>query len=326
MVYLISFILPLLCLFAVKTDQVFWMIFPVLYTFVLIPSFDLFNIKTRASNFSPTILNFILYGVCAFYLGIFTYFLTQLPQMETLELVLKSFSMGISGGVIGINCGHELGHRQKKWEQLYAKLLLFTTSYTHFFDEHNKGHHKNVATPNDPATSRLNETLYAFFPRTIFFSWLSAFNIEKKKNSFFKNTIIHYAILQLLFVIGLFSMSTKIGIGFIIHSLVAILLLEAVNYIEHYGILRKKNASGRYEKVTPIHSWNSDHFFSRIHLFDLSRHSHHHANANVPYYELKSIEESPQMPYGYAGMILMAFVPPLWFKVMNPRITKEQRE
>lgn len=324
MIYLISIIVPLMSLGVLFTDNTFLTLSPLFYVFVLIPIFDTLPINIKRSNLSARLLNLFLYTVCLFYLLVFATLIYLAPSMELFEVILKGVSTGLSGGVIAINCGHELGHRSKKWEQWYAKLLLFTTFYTHFFIEHNKGHHKWVATPKDPATSRFNESLYAFFPRTIIYSWISAFNIEKRKSGIVKNEVLFYVFAQLGFSIFLYFIHGNCLAAYLIHSLVAILLLEAVNYIEHYGIMRKEK-NGRFEKVTPIHSWNSDHLFSRIHLFELSRHSHHHAQANVPFYDLESMENSPQMPYGYAGMILMAFIPPLWFKVMNKRITDEQK-
>ncbi len=316
---------PGLCLVSLFSEQWYLVFIPFIYTFIFIPSLDIFTFKYSGAKANSEKMDYILYAVCFAYLVTFVIFLLLAPSMSISEIVFKSLNMGIAGGVIGINCGHELGHRSKLWEQIYAKILLFSTSYTHFYIEHNKGHHKRVATLEDPATSRLNESLYAFLPRSILYGWLSAVQIEKKKNGILKNKVIHYAVYQVAFFIALYLIHANILIAFLIHSFISIFLLESVNYIEHYGILRKKK-NDRYEKVTAIHSWNSNHLFSRIHLFELSRHSHHHAIANKPFYELESIEQSPQMPYGYAGMILMAYIPPLWFKVMNPLITKEQRD
>lgn len=324
MVYLFSLVVPLMSLGVMFTDNVFIILSPLLYIFVVIPFLDTLPVKMKKTTINDDLLDMFLFAVCFLYLAVLAVFLILAPTMDTSLLMLRAISSGLSGGVIAINCAHELGHRNSAWSHRLAKLLLFTTSYTHFFIEHNKGHHKWVATEHDPATSRFGESLYAFFPRTIIQSAISAFNIEKKKHGILKNEVLYYFILLFLFYCILFSISFKCAVGFLIHSLVSIILLESVNYIEHYGIMRKKK-NGRYEKVTPIHSWNSDHLFSRIHLFELSRHSHHHAQANVPFYKLESIEDSPQMPYGYAGMILLAFVPPLWFKVMNKRVTQAQK-
>jgi alkane 1-monooxygenase len=319
MAYLFSLIVPLLSLTSLTSHEFYFILLPVIYTFILIPLMDLLPFNPSMKPLKEIQLRSILWAVCFLYLMTFIYFLTKIPVMGTDELILKSLMMGISGGVIGINCAHELGHHNSKFDVTFAKVLLLTTSYMHFYIEHNRGHHKNVSTPEDPATSRINETVYAFILRSVVMSWSSAFRIEKKKNGIMKNKVIHYAIYQLLFNFLLAIWNERILLGFVLHSLVSIILLEAVNYIEHYGIVRFKR-DGRYEKVTAIHSWNSDHFFSRIHLFELSRHSDHHALASKPFYELESLEQSPQMPTGYAGMVLMAFVPPLWFRIMNPKV------
>lgn len=323
MLYLLSFTMPLLGLIALLSENLFLIVLPVICTFILIPTLDLLPLKIGRGKGSEFTFNIVLYGVCFFYLVLFSIFMFKLPYMSGSMLIIKSLIMGLSGVVIGINCAHELSHRTNKWDILYSKVLLFTTSYLHFFIEHNRGHHKYVSTPADPATSRYNETLYAFLVRSFVMSWISAFNIEKKKNGILKNKTLHYAAYQLIFMLILASIHINLLIGLLLHSFVSILLLESVNYIEHYGLLRKE-VNGVYEKVKPVHSWNSNHFFSGINLFEVSRHSDHHAMASKPYYELEFIESSPQMPTGYPGMILLATVPPLWFKVMNPRLSSYQ--
>jgi alkane 1-monooxygenase len=325
MIYLFSFIVPILSfisLFAVNSILIFS---PIIYAFIFIPVLDSLTFKDSKSISNNNKTDLILYSVCFVYLLSFIVFLHLSAHFEGFELVSKSLNMGISGGIIGMNCAHELGHRPKKWKQFFAKFLLSTTSYIHYFIEHNRGHHKNVATLGDPTTSKLNQTIYSFIPNAIIGSWISAYKIEKKKNGFFANKTIHYTLFQIVLLSTISVWSLNALLAFSIHSLVSIILLESVNYIEHYGIVRKYNG-GRVEKVIAIHSWNSNHLFSRIHLFELSRHSDHHAMASKPFYKLESIEDSPQMPYGYSGMILMSFIPPLWFKVMNPRLTAAQRD
>lgn len=323
MLYLLSFMMPLLSLISLLSESMLLIVLPIICTFVVVPSLDLLPLKIGRGKGNKLTFNTVLYAACLFYLVIFTIFLLKLPQMSGVELVLKSIVLGINGVVYGINCAHELGHRNNKWDILCSKVMLLTTSYLHFHIEHNRGHHKNVATIEDPSTSRYNENIFTFLVRTMVMSWISAFDIEKKKNGILKNKTIHYAFYQVAFTLTLGLIHTNLLLGFVLHSMVSIILFESVNYIEHYGILRKI-VNGRYEKVTPNHSWNSDHFFSRVHLFDVSRHSDHHASSSKPFYELESIESSPQMPTGYAGMLLLAYVPPLWFKVMNPRLREFQ--
>lgn len=312
MVYLISTIIPALSLWALVSNELLVWLTPMLYTFGLIPILDyLIPRKISAQNQPSNDFSIIL--VCFLHLIVFFFGIYYLRNITGIELVLKSLAVGISAGGIGINCAHELGHRSKKSYQNFAKLLLFTSGYMHFFTEHNKGHHRHVSTPQDPASSRYNESLYAFLPRTIVNSLISAFKIDKKEVSLFLAIEICFAIL-LGFTLGAYSV-----LAYILISITGILMLEVVNYIEHYGLERKFNGK-RYEKTTAKHSWDSDYFFSSVHLFNLSLHSDHHALASKKFYDLKPNSDAPQMPTGYAGMMLLALIPPLWFKVMNPKV------
>lgn len=226
-------------------------------------------------------------------------------------------TMGISCGVLGINIAHEMGHRKETSYQNFAKVLLGTSLYMHFLIEHNKGHHRHVSTPDDPASARLNEPVYVFVVRSIWGQWKSCWKLDSKMMKQFVSAQFVFVVI----VLGIFGI--KVTFSFLLAAFIGILLLEVVNYIEHYGLQRKVNPSGRYEKVTPVHSWNSDHLLSRGVLFNLSRHSDHHAYANRPYPLLEHHDESPQLPSGYPGMMLLSLFPPLWFKVMNPRIPQE---
>jgi alkane 1-monooxygenase len=239
--------------------------------------------------------------------------------------------MGLACGALGINVAHELGHRSNKYEQFLSKALLLTSLYMHFFIEHNRGHHKNVSTPNDPATSRFNESFYAFLPRTVFGSWMSAWHLEaqrlsKMKQSFWNplhNEMLRFQIIQLLFVAAIYLAFGWVGtVGFIASAIIGFSLLEIVNYIEHYGLLRKQLPNGSYEKVKPHHSWNSDHELGRIFLFELTRHSDHHFNPSRKYQILRHFDHAPQMPTGYLAMIPLALFPPVWFRIMNPLVEK----
>ncbi|MFN4146207.1 MAG: alkane 1-monooxygenase [Runella sp.] len=249
-------------------------------------------------------------------------------------------SIGIFSGTM-INVAHELGHRSSKVAQFHAKLTLMTVCYYHFFIEHNRGHHTWVATPHDPATARKNQSVYAFWWQSMVGSFKSAWNIEKRRLEkaqlpvwSLKNGMIWACVLPLAFG-GLLVAGVSWGVGrlawevvpfFFLQSLVAVLLLETINYIEHYGILRREIAPGKYERVNPLHSWNANHIFSNLVLFQLQRHSDHHAYASRPYQVLRHFDESPQLPFGYPLMILMALVPPLWFRVMNKRLEEWQAQ
>jgi alkane 1-monooxygenase len=210
-----------------------------------------------------------------------------------------------------------------------AKMLLLSTLYMHFFIEHNRGHHKNVSTPLDPATSRLNESFYRFLPRTVIGSWIDAWKLEehrlRKLNlniwNPINNEMLRFQIIQVLFVLSIyFFLGLKCMLAFIAAATIGFVLLEIVNYIEHYGLQRKMLPNGAYEKVKPHHSWNSEHELGRILLFELTRHSDHHYNASRKYQILRHFDNAPQMPSGYLAMIPLALIPPLWFRIMNPRV------
>ncbi len=252
----------------------------------------------------------------------------QTPNLSWLEISGYITTMGVLNGVFGINVAHELGHRVKPHERIFAKLLLLSTLYMHFYIEHNRGHHKNVSTPHDPASSRRNETVYAFWLRSIINSYISAWKIEiqrlKNKNlSFgsFQNEMLRFQIFQIAFVLSIYFFTNGfVTLCFIIASIFGWLLLETVNYIEHYGLARKEIKPNIYERVMPHHSWNSNHILGRIFLFELSRHSDHHYKASRKYQILNHHENAPQMPTGYPGMMILSLIPPLWFYVMNKHI------
>ena len=273
-----------------------------------------------------------LIQLCLAVIAILTY------EMTLFQWVGYVLSLGIFGGTM-INVAHELGHRSSKAAQFHAKLTLMTVCYMHFFIEHNRGHHVWVATPQDPATAHKGQSVYAFWWQSITGSFRSALEIERrlleKNNSPFwsaKNNMIWAVVLPLLLG-GALTAFGSLPVGrfawevipfFLGQSMVAVLLLESVNYIEHYGIVRREIAPGKYERVNPLHSWNANHLFSNLVLFQLQRHSDHHAYASRPYQVLRHFDESPQLPFGYPLMILMASVPPLWFSVMDKRLEQWQ--
>lgn len=256
----------------------------------------------------------------------------SLAPLHLMEWIGVTLSIGLVSGGIGITFAHELGHRPQKFQQHLSQLLLAFVSYTHFFIEHNQGHHAKVTTPQDPATSRFGESFYQFFPRTVIGGFQSAWNIETKtlarKNLsrwHWKNRMIWYSILPFLIALllgGVFSFSSFFF--FFFQSFVAFTLLELVNYIEHYGLQRKEIVAGKYEKITPLHSWNCSAQVSNYLLINLQRHSDHHANAATPYPLLRHFEESPQLSFGYPTLISLALVPALWFKHMNPKVIQWQ--
>ena len=321
--YLLAFTVPLSILISFVCRGP-WSYFSFIYTFGLIPFLELFLPKlSRNLSVEQEILwkqdlyfNFILWLMVPFQYALLFYFCSVLgtQALKTYEIVGLISAMGIGCGVLGINVAHELGHKNNRFEKSLAKILLSSTLYWHFFIEHNRGHHKNVSTPLDPESSRFNENLYAFLPRSIICSFLSALRIDPKQMIFALSvqSILPISIFILWGHTALFS--------FLASALLGILLLETVNYIEHYGLVRREISPHVFEKVQPHHSWNADNLLSRTILFDLSRHSDHHANVVRKYQNLRHDNSSPQMPTGYPGMILLSLIPPLWFKVMNSRI------
>ena len=229
---------------------------------------------------------------------------------------------------IGINTAHELGHKKEKVERWLAKIALAQSFYGHFYIEHNRGHHVRVATPVDPASSRVGETVYAFLPRTITGSLQSAWRLEQPRfkrrhqsHWSIRNDVLNAWLMSVvLWAVLLLVFGLSVLPYLLVQAVVGIMLLEFVNYLEHYGMLRQKEHTGRYERVRPSHSWNSNNLTTNVLLYHLQRHSDHHANPTRRYQALRDFEEAPVLPTGYAGMIVLALFPPLWFRVMDPRV------
>jgi alkane 1-monooxygenase len=231
------------------------------------------------------------------------------------ETVGLTSAMGIACGVLGINVAHELGHRRTRFERILARALLCTSLNWQFYIEHNRGHHLKVSTPDDSESAHLNESIYAFWFRAVTTSYQAAWKLDPIE------MIIGTFLQATLAAVISFNFGSFALLGFFASAGVGILLLQSVNYIEHYGLSRTKTAEGRFESVKPHHSWNSDQILSRAVLFELSRHSDHHANALRKYPALRHFDSSPELPTGYPGMILLALIPRLWFARMNPKIT-----
>lgn len=251
-------------------------------------------------------------------------------DLSTSEKIGFAISVGMIGG-IGINTAHELGHKKESYERWLSKCALAQSFYGHFFIEHNRGHHVRVATPEDPASSRVGESFYRFWPRTVLGSLRSSWTLEK--NRIGRRNKHPYRISNdninawLMSAVLWIAMVAWLGIDILpyllIQMFIAITLLEAVNYLEHYGMLRQKVMHGdreRYERVNPGHSWNSDNIATNILLYHLQRHSDHHAQPTRRYQALLSYQESPVLPTGYAGMILLSLMPFAWRRVMDPKV------
>lgn len=305
--------------------------FLLLFSFVFIPGVELIIPESKSSSEvkHPVLYDMVLYILVPLYLGLFVYFLMTISGESTVwELIGKLSAMGLLCGIFGINMAHELGHRKSKLDRFLAQMLLMTSQYTHFFIEHNRGHHKRVGTPQDPATARKGENLYAFWFRVIIRSYQSAWNLEKERLMrldrspwSLKNDMVKYAMCQITVIIAIWLFfDDTVVLMYLISCGIGILLLETINYIEHYGLTRKKITKVSYERVQDMHSWNSDHVLGRLLLFELTRHSHHHANSLIKYPGLESRKEASQLPTGYPGMMILSMLPWAWFKVMDRRL------
>ncbi|WP_057464428.1 alkane 1-monooxygenase [Pseudovibrio sp. POLY-S9] len=242
-------------------------------------------------------------------------------------IALFAFGKGLFGSGT-IMLAHELGHKTNKTDQLLAKFALAVVGYGHFCIEHNRGHHVYVATPEDPASSRMGESIYAFAWREIPGAFVRGWQNEKERlhkkglSTFSaKNDILQgYAITLIVFGICTALFGWKVLLLLAIQSVVAWYGLTQANYVEHYGLLRQKDKNGKYERCQPRHSWNTNHIFSNLSTFHLQRHSDHHANPLRPYQTLRNFPDLPSLPSGYPGCFALAAIPSLWFKTMDPKV------
>ncbi|MDR6909633.1 alkane 1-monooxygenase [Rhodococcus fascians] len=247
--------------------------------------------------------------------------------LGTPERIGLAVTVGVVGGV-GINAAHELGHKRENVERWLSKVTLAQTLYGHFYVEHNHGHHLRVATPEDPASAKFGESFWKFLPRTMFHGLHSAWDLETRRLArsgsspwTLRNNLFNAAAMSIVLFGALIAVFGWIVLPYLlIQAAIAIVLYEAANYLEHYGLMRTRRPDGRYAKPSHRDSWNSDHLWSNLFLYHLQRHSDHHANPVRRYQALRTVDESPQLPAGYAVMIFCAMVPPLWRKVMDQRL------
>lgn len=247
--------------------------------------------------------------------------------LATPEKLGLAITIGCVSGV-AINTAHELGHKREKAERSLAKVALAQTFYGHFFIEHNRGHHVRVATPEDPASSRLGESFWAFLPRTIAGSVRSAWRIERARMARLKKPVwsLHNDVLNAwVMSVALFAALIAIfGVTILpwlaIQAVFGFCLLEVVNYLEHYGLMRQHADNGRHERCKPEHSWNSNNVASNVFLYHLQRHSDHHTHPTRRYQALRHFDQAPELPQGYSTMILLAYATPFWRRVMDPKV------
>ncbi|KIC40719.1 alkane 1-monooxygenase [Ruegeria sp. ANG-R] len=264
------------------------------------------------------------------------WYTTRATDLSSIEKIGIFFGMGVISGTIGINYSHELMHQNGRLERWLGDILLAMVLYSHFRSEHLLVHHRYVGTPRDPVTARYNEGFHRFYPRVLRQSLISAFRAERDKlarkdrpwtdpaNPFWRYWALQFAMLLLALLIGGWA-----GLGlFLVQAGTAIWQLELVNYVEHYGLTRKHLGDGKYEHVRPRHSWNSSQKASNWLLINLQRHSDHHykPNRRFPLLQHHSQDTAPQLPHGYPVMTIAAMIPPLWRRIMNPKVRAWRRQ
>lgn len=260
------------------------------------------------------------------------WYVSGAEHLNGFEKFAAFFGVGVVTGAVGINYSHELMHQSSRVERWLGDILLAMVLYSHFRSEHLLVHHRYVGTPRDPVTARYNEGFHRFYPRVLRQCWHSAFRAEKEKlarknrlwtdrsNPFFRYWALQAAMLLLALLLG----GLTGVLLFLVQAGTAIWQLEVVNYVEHYGLTRKHLGDGKYEPVQPRHSWNAAHKASNWLLINLQRHSDHHYKPNRRFPLLQNYTEAdaPQLPYGYPVMTIAAMIPPLWRRVMNPRVRR----
>jgi len=313
------------------------LVIPFIAAFILIPIIDYF-LGTDTSNppeelvpqldADPYYRRLLIAAIPAHFIVVIAgAWLVATYSLSIGVFVVFAAMMGLNSGM-SINTAHEIGHKNTKLERLLSRVVLAVSGYGHFCIEHNLGHHRDVSTPEDPASSRMGESIYRFMLREIPGAakrgWSAeAKRLEKRGKSSWSvdNHILQSYSMTLVFQGGLIAVFGWILLPFfLIHNFMAWFQLTSANYIEHYGLLREKKPNGKYERCQPHHSWNANHIFSNLILFQLERHSDHHANPARSYQSLRSFKDLPELPSGYFGMYALAYFPTLWFKVMDKRV------
>ena len=334
--YLMSYSIALMAFIGISLGG-FYNYLAVVFTFIFIPiletivkkSDEEYTEEEKKSRLLDPFFDLLLYLNVPIVFGIFFFSIDKLAFTSSVsDIIGIILSASIVMATNGINVGHELGHRKSIIARTCSKLLYLPCQYMHFYIEHNFGHHINVATPEDPATARYKQTLYSFWITSVIRTYVSAWEIQLKllkvsKRNFFsiKNDMVFYTFFQITFLAFVYyNFGLYLTLLSILMSIISFLFLETINYVEHYGLLRKKEPSGRYERVKPHHSWNSNHTIGRIVLYELTRHSDHHFKSSKKYQVLESLENCPHLPYGYPTSILLSLIPPIWFTIMNPLV------
>ena len=315
----------------------------VFYAFFVLPVLDVVTGETQTniskeavlSKKNKRVFDWMLYLNLPIVFGLLFLVFTKIQAKE--YALYELIGMGLSAGILlatnGINVAHELGHRKPYFERFMSKLLYMPCLYMHFYIEHNFGHHLHVGTPEDGATAKYNQNVYSFWWSSVtkqyFGAWkrqLDLLKAQKKSFLSLKNDVFWYHFIQAGYLFSVyFLFSPKVLVFAVAVGILSFLFLETINYIEHYGLRRSKLPSGRYERVQPHHSWNSNFNIGRIVLYELTRHSDHHFKASKKYQVLDSHEKSPTLPMGYPASILLSLLPPLWFYVINPLVPEKMK-
>ena len=315
----------------------------VFYAFFVLPVLDVVTGETQTniskeavlSKKNKRVFDWMLYLNLPIVFGLLFLVFTKIQATE--YALYELIGMGLSAGILlatnGINVAHELGHRKPYFERFMSKLLYMPCLYMHFYIEHNFGHHLHVGTPEDGATAKYNQNVYSFWWSSVtkqyFGAWkrqLDLLKAQKKSFLSLKNDVFWYHFIQAGYLFSVyFLFSPKVLVFAVAVGVLSFLFLETINYIEHYGLRRSKLPSGRYERVQPHHSWNSNFNIGRIVLYELTRHSDHHFKASKKYQVLDSHEKSPTLPMGYPASILLSLLPPLWFYVINPLVPEKMK-
>ncbi|HZQ59803.1 MAG TPA: alkane 1-monooxygenase [Casimicrobiaceae bacterium] len=263
------------------------------------------------------------------HMAVLIYALWVLPTWSTGVLATAGIMVlvGVSGGTTGITAAHELIHRRSVVPRKLGELFMLAVTYPHFPIVHLRVHHPYIGTAIDPGTSRLNEPLLRYLWRAYGLSWRSSWRLERSRLEragsgvwSWQNAILRAALWQCLVYAGLLLVFGAVGVGlFFVQSIVAVSLSLSIDYTQHYGVVRREIAPGRLERVQAHHAWSSDHASNRS-MFNVGFHANHHLLPALPYLHLHSVEGALDTPYGYPGLLLLAMVPRLWFRTMNPRL------
>ena len=320
-----------------STGNELWFLLPFLTNFLLAPALDWLIGEDTNNPPEEVIMQLeqdpyyrqLTYAVVPVHfivlLASAAYALTQ--PLSAWAFVALAATAGMTAG-FAINTGHELGHKNSKLEKTLSKIVLAVPAYGHFTVEHNRGHHRLVSTPEDEASARMGESIYKFARREIPGAFRRAWAIERERLQsrgkplwHYSNPILHSYAISLLTALVLIAAFGWLAVPFLlIHHALAYWQLTSANYIEHYGLLREKTDKGRYERCEPHHSWNCNFILSNLVLFHLERHSDHHTHPLRRYQSLRHFPDVPQLPNGYFGMYVLAYLPWLWFRIMDPRL------